>query len=90
MDSRTKPAEFHTKIPPACVLDIDGVLTDGTALLSTSGEEVKRIAFHDLDAVTRAQAERIESGPGERGKRTTGAGAGQALWSGRGGKRRQG
>jgi D-sedoheptulose 7-phosphate isomerase len=38
-------------------LDIDGVLTDGTAALS-SGE--KRFSFHDLDAVTRALRSSLE------------------------------
>lgn len=33
-------------------LDIDGVLTDGHFTLSAAGEEVKRLAFHDLDALT--------------------------------------
>ncbi|RPI93063.1 MAG: SIS domain-containing protein [Chloroflexi bacterium] len=33
-------------------LDIDGVLTDGQFTLSASGEEVKRLDFHDLDALT--------------------------------------
>jgi D-sedoheptulose 7-phosphate isomerase len=36
-------------------LDIDGVLTDGRAALAASGEEEKRIDFHDLDAVTQAR-----------------------------------
>ena len=36
-------------------LDIDGVLTDGTALLAADGTEVKRICFRDLDAVTQAR-----------------------------------
>jgi D-sedoheptulose 7-phosphate isomerase len=33
-------------------LDIDGVLTDGQFTLSASGEEVKRLDFHDLDALS--------------------------------------
>jgi D-sedoheptulose 7-phosphate isomerase len=36
-------------------LDIDGVLTDGTALFAADGTEVKRICFRDLDAVTQAR-----------------------------------
>jgi D-sedoheptulose 7-phosphate isomerase len=36
-------------------LDIDGVLTDGTAMMNGSASEVKRFSFHDLDAVTQAQ-----------------------------------
>lgn len=35
------------------VLDVDGVLTDGTVLLCESGDELRAIHFHDLDAVTR-------------------------------------
>jgi D-sedoheptulose 7-phosphate isomerase len=33
-------------------LDIDGVVTDGHFTLSAAGEEVKRLDFHDLDALT--------------------------------------
>lgn len=33
-------------------LDIDGVLTDGRVTISAAGEEVKRLNFHDLDALT--------------------------------------
>lgn len=36
-------------------LDIDGVITDGTASLSDNGDEDKRFSFQDLDAVTQAQ-----------------------------------
>src|SRR5688572_7793314 len=36
-------------------LDIDGVVTDGTTTLSDSGDEGKRVSFHDLDAVNRAR-----------------------------------
>jgi len=36
-------------------LDIDGVLTDGRAALTDSGDGDKRIHFHDLDAVTQAR-----------------------------------
>jgi D-sedoheptulose 7-phosphate isomerase len=32
-------------------LDIDGVLTDGQVTISVSGEEVKRLSFHDLDSL---------------------------------------
>ena len=31
--------------------DIDGVLTDGTVSISTSGQEQKRICYRDLDAI---------------------------------------
>ena len=37
-------------------LDIDGVLTDGTILLLESGDEVRSVHFHDLDAIGRARA----------------------------------
>ena len=33
-------------------LDIDGVLTDGTASPAAEGDVAKRISFHDLDGVT--------------------------------------
>jgi D-sedoheptulose 7-phosphate isomerase len=36
-------------------LDIDGVITDGTASLSGIGDEDKRFSFQDLDAITQAQ-----------------------------------
>lgn len=36
-------------------LDIDGVLTDGTFLLSTTGDEQKRLSLRDLDAAVRAR-----------------------------------
>jgi YrbI family 3-deoxy-D-manno-octulosonate 8-phosphate phosphatase len=37
------------------VLDIDGVITDGTILLLASGDEVRSVHFHDLDAVARVR-----------------------------------
>jgi 3-deoxy-D-manno-octulosonate 8-phosphate phosphatase (KDO 8-P phosphatase) len=37
------------------VLDVDGVITDGTVLLLASGDEVRSVHFHDLDAVARAR-----------------------------------
>jgi 3-deoxy-D-manno-octulosonate 8-phosphate phosphatase (KDO 8-P phosphatase) len=37
------------------VLDVDGVITDGTILLLASGDEVRSVHFHDLDAVARAR-----------------------------------
>jgi 3-deoxy-D-manno-octulosonate 8-phosphate phosphatase (KDO 8-P phosphatase) len=33
------------------VLDVDGVLTDGTILLLPGGDEARSVHFHDLDAV---------------------------------------
>ena len=33
------------------VLDVDGVITDGTVLLLESGDEARSVHFHDLDAV---------------------------------------
>lgn len=38
------------------VLDVDGVLTDGTVALMPDGAEVRSLHFHDLDAVTRARS----------------------------------
>lgn len=32
-------------------IDIDGVLTDGTVQIDASGNESKRICYHDLDAI---------------------------------------
>ena len=37
------------------VLDVDGVITDGTVLLLASGDEVRSVHFHDLDAVARVR-----------------------------------
>jgi len=37
------------------VLDVDGVLTDGTVLLLPSGDEPRSVHFHDLDAVAVAR-----------------------------------
>jgi 3-deoxy-D-manno-octulosonate 8-phosphate phosphatase (KDO 8-P phosphatase) len=41
-------------------LDIDGVITDGTVLLLASGDEVRSVHFHDLDAVARVRRHGIE------------------------------
>lgn len=56
--------------PKLLTLDIDGVLTDGHIQLSVDGHEVKRINFHDLDALTRLKQQGLqvafvtgESGP---------------------------
>jgi len=37
------------------VLDLDGVITDGTVLLLPSGDEARSVHFHDLDAIARVQ-----------------------------------
>jgi 3-deoxy-D-manno-octulosonate 8-phosphate phosphatase (KDO 8-P phosphatase) len=37
------------------VLDVDGVLTNGTVLLLPSGDEARSVHFHDLDAVAKAR-----------------------------------
>jgi len=37
----------------AVFLDVDGVLTDGTVLIDSSGAELKRISFDDIDGVFR-------------------------------------
>jgi 3-deoxy-D-manno-octulosonate 8-phosphate phosphatase (KDO 8-P phosphatase) len=39
----------------ALVMDVDGVLTDGTFLWSTSGEESKRFSFEDVMGLSRAR-----------------------------------
>ncbi|MBC8490923.1 MAG: HAD hydrolase family protein [Bacteroidetes bacterium] len=36
------------------VLDLDGVITDGTVSITEDGKESKRFSYHDLDAVSRA------------------------------------
>jgi len=36
------------------VLDLDGVVTDGTVTITEDGKESKRFSFHDLDAVSKA------------------------------------
>ncbi len=41
-------------------LDIDGVLTDGTAYQTDNNHEEKRYSFHDLDAVAKAQRSGFE------------------------------
>lgn len=37
--------------PKILVCDIDGVLTDGSVWIDANGNELKRISFHDLDAL---------------------------------------
>jgi 3-deoxy-D-manno-octulosonate 8-phosphate phosphatase (KDO 8-P phosphatase) len=39
----------------AIALDVDGVLTDGTFLWSTNGEELKRFSFLDVMGISRAR-----------------------------------
>jgi 3-deoxy-D-manno-octulosonate 8-phosphate phosphatase (KDO 8-P phosphatase) len=39
----------------ALVMDVDGVLTDGTFTLSASGEESKRFSFEDVMGLSRAR-----------------------------------
>jgi 3-deoxy-D-manno-octulosonate 8-phosphate phosphatase (KDO 8-P phosphatase) len=39
----------------ALVMDVDGVLTDGTFLWSASGEESKRFSFEDVMGLSRAR-----------------------------------
>jgi 3-deoxy-D-manno-octulosonate 8-phosphate phosphatase (KDO 8-P phosphatase) len=41
------------------VLDVDGVLTDGTVLLLPYGDEARSVHFHDLDAVAAARRQGI-------------------------------
>ncbi len=41
------------------VLDVDGVLTDGTVLLLPCGDEARSVHFHDLDAVAAARRQGI-------------------------------
>jgi YrbI family 3-deoxy-D-manno-octulosonate 8-phosphate phosphatase len=44
------------------VLDVDGVLTDGTVLLLPSGDEPRSVHFHDLDAVAAARRDGMAIG----------------------------
>lgn len=46
----------------AIFLDVDGVLTDGTFLWSTSGEESKRFSFEDVMGLSRARQAGIALG----------------------------
>jgi YrbI family 3-deoxy-D-manno-octulosonate 8-phosphate phosphatase len=41
------------------VLDVDGVITDGTILLLASGEDARSVHFHDLDAVARLRRQGV-------------------------------
>ena len=51
---QSRPRRKHVKIR-LIVLDVDGVLTDGTVLLLPSGDEPRSVHFHDLDAVAAAR-----------------------------------
>jgi 3-deoxy-D-manno-octulosonate 8-phosphate phosphatase (KDO 8-P phosphatase) len=42
------------------VLDVDGVITDGSVLLLPSGEEARSVHFRDLDAVAKVRRHGIE------------------------------
>jgi len=46
----------------ALVMDVDGVLTDGTFLWSASGEESKRFSFEDVMGLSRALKAALELG----------------------------
>lgn len=46
----------------ALVMDVDGVLTDGTFLWSQSGEESKRFSFEDVMGLSRAREAGIRLG----------------------------
>jgi len=46
----------------ALVMDVDGVLTDGTLLWSQSGEESKRFSFEDVMGLSRAREAGIRLG----------------------------
>jgi 3-deoxy-D-manno-octulosonate 8-phosphate phosphatase (KDO 8-P phosphatase) len=41
------------------VLDVDGVLTDGTVLLLPNGDEARAVHFHDVDAVAAVQRDGV-------------------------------
>lgn len=42
------------------VLDVDGVITDGTVLVFGTGDEARAVHFHDVDAVHRVRAIGLE------------------------------
>jgi 3-deoxy-D-manno-octulosonate 8-phosphate phosphatase (KDO 8-P phosphatase) len=46
----------------AVVMDVDGVLTDGTFLWSASGEESKRFSFEDVMGLSRARRAGLQLG----------------------------
>lgn len=46
----------------ALVMDVDGVLTDGTFLWSTSGEELKRFSYEDVMGLSRARQAGLKLG----------------------------
>jgi 3-deoxy-D-manno-octulosonate 8-phosphate phosphatase (KDO 8-P phosphatase) len=46
----------------ALVMDVDGVLTDGTFLWSASGEESKRFSFEDVMGLSRARRAGLQLG----------------------------
>lgn len=46
----------------ALVMDVDGVLTDGTFLWSTSGEEMKRFSFEDVMGLSLARKAGLKLG----------------------------
>jgi 3-deoxy-D-manno-octulosonate 8-phosphate phosphatase (KDO 8-P phosphatase) len=46
----------------ALVMDVDGVLTDGTFLWSASGEESKRFSFEDVMGLSRARRAGLKLG----------------------------
>ncbi len=46
----------------ALVMDVDGVLTDGTFVWSTSGEEFKRFSFEDVMGASRARQAGLKLG----------------------------
>jgi D-sedoheptulose 7-phosphate isomerase len=55
IDTKRKPAKKRSKIS-FIVLDIDGVLTDGTVSI-TSGEEAKSLFYRDMDAINNGRRE---------------------------------
>ena len=44
------------------LLDIDGILTDGSVYIDTSGKETKRIQFDDIDAIFKLKRAGIKVG----------------------------
>lgn len=50
---QSSPASATSVAIRLLVLDVDGVLTDGTVLLLPGGEEARSVNFRDLDAVSK-------------------------------------
>jgi 3-deoxy-D-manno-octulosonate 8-phosphate phosphatase (KDO 8-P phosphatase) len=55
-------SDFDLASIDALVMDVDGVLTDGTFVWSETGEESKRFSFEDVMGLSRARKAGLELG----------------------------